>query len=183
MRVVSDLLAVRAAQQGVKNVRINNAEVSIMAGLQADMLLPILTQYANSVLFNNSAMRYSSAWHDKVCLDRLTEEGEEFSVDKLLSYQSELVTLAFYNVKSEKALAKVETKLRPYAAIPFSVSLLFMDLALEKAIQLSRNQDILQGVEVQYDTLDLTAMNDLLLAMSPHHEPLVQVAATDTQNQ
>lgn len=183
MRVLADLLAVRASQQGVKTVRINDAELNVFAGLQADMLMPILTQYANNVLFNNSAMRYSSAWHDTMCLNRLADEGEEFSVEKLLSYQSELTALAFYNVQSEKALAKVETKIRPYAAIPFSVSILFMDLALEKSIQFSRNQDIIQGIEVQYDTLDLTPLNNLLLAMSPHEEPRIQAVTTDSQSQ
>ncbi|ONF42472.1 hypothetical protein BTO32_14760 [Marinobacter lutaoensis] len=176
------MLRIRAANRGIREVAIKDANVPIAGAFRHDTLMPVMVDYMNAVILPHSELKFESAMNDevtaRVAAGMAAEQRREPEVKDVLA-ASEMVSehltkTPLYNAESEAGGLGVETRLRTYASTPLSVTLLILDTALESAHTLSmRHQQSSLGI-AEPDVLDLTPVCELLSAL-PVAERLVSI--------
>lgn len=174
LETVESMMVTRAADRGILEVAIGDANVPLAGAMRRDILLPVLIDYANFVIQPQADLQFDSALNDELT-SRVTEDLEASSEphnDPTIPEKAREMTkqilgrTPLINVGDPKAGLKTRTALNKVSGIPASVTLLMLDTALESAHNLSmKHQQETSGLSEQ-EILDLTPVANLLASMN-----------------
>lgn len=170
--LLESVLTQRAIARGITDVALSDAQISVDAAMSRTTLLPVLVDYANHMIFQQSELSFDSKMMDDLMVATLNDEqtpkaetGEqalEQASDIERHVKTEVQSPLFYNREDANAPLGFRVDTAKIATIPVSVSLLLMDTALESAHQMSVQEQTASDGANQSHILDLTYVTDYL---------------------
>jgi hypothetical protein len=177
MQVIEDTLFMRACQLGILEIEVFDTDFSAQQGLRSDGLMPILVDYVTHVYGTKLQWNFDSSLQDQVMVEILENNQTELAIADLMSEVSARVNRpALFNQSNDKALLNSQTQLREVTGMPFSVTLMMMDMALETAYEMSQSYQQKLVDDPREDVLDLTPVVELLQRMDA--QPRVEIPET-----
>lgn len=172
--IIESMMLTRAQARGIEFLAIGNANVPVAGAVRRDILLPVLIDYANFVIFPQTELRFDSELNDELTesvasdvaatQDRAVTSKDREAAQEMVDQV--LRRTPVINVADEDAGLGVRGHLNRASGTPMSVSLLMLDTALESAHNLSqRHQQDTLGLADE-SVLDLTPIADLMNAMA-----------------
>lgn len=170
VRLVESMLTERARDLGIQEVALGDANLPLDGAFRRDMLLPVLVDYANQVIFRQSELKFESALTDElstgIAAEHAASEDREPTEDDLEVADTVIEPILkqslFSNHEDRQAGLQVRTHATDFATMPVSVSLLIMDTALESAYHLSQSHQQNTLGHTEREVLDLSPTYDFL---------------------
>lgn len=177
MQVVEDTLFMRACQLGILDIEVFDTDFSVQQGLRADGLMPILVDYVAHVFGTKLQWNFESSLQDQIMVEILESKEGDLAISDLMQEVSARVNRpALYNRSDSKAILNSKSELREVTGMPFSVTLMMMDMALETAYEMSQSYQQTLINDPREDVLDLTPVVQLLQRMNA--QPRVEIPET-----
>ncbi len=170
VRLVELMLTERARDLGIQEVALGDANLPLDGAFRRDMLLPVLVDYANQVIFRQSELRFDSALTEElssgIAAEHAASENREPNAEDMkvadTVIEPVLKQSLLSNHEDRQAGLQVQTHATDLATMPISVSLLILDTALESAHHLSQTHQQNTLGHTERTVLDLSPTYDFL---------------------
>lgn len=170
--LLESVMIQRAMSRGITDVALSDAQIPVDTAMSRDTLLPVLVDYTNHMLFEQSELLFDSQMMDALMVAAMNdpENPAVSSFEQAVAdtaaverhVKSSVQSPLFYNRESPQAALGFEVHMAKVRTIPVSVSLLLMDTALESAHQMSIQEQTATDGLSQSHILDLTYVTNYL---------------------